>query len=516
MNIKEFSKLTGILGILLLFFGCQGQKQGTSAPNIIFLFADDYTYDAIAALGNGIIETPNLDRMVHQGTTFTHAYNMGGWNGAICVASRSMIISGKHIWNAKNTISEWKRRDSTALNSTWGKLMESKGYNTYMTGKWHVDLPAKEVFGTVRNIRPGMPNDLRDMVDWNQIYKAFDQGKDVKAMTPPGYYRPVNEQDTMWTSSNPKFKGFWEGGKHWSEVVRDDALAFLQDATQMTNPFFMYLAFNAPHDPRQAPQEFLDRYNVHDIPVPDNWLPEYPYKDAMNSGFTMRDEALAPYPRTPFSLKTHLREYYAIITHLDHQIGEILDAVEASGLKKETYIFFAGDHGLSVGHHGLLGKQNMFDHSIRVPLMVMGPDVPKGKKVTADVYLQDIMASSLDLAGIKKPDHVDFNSLIPLAKGERLQGHLDDGVYCAFEEESQRMIRKGGYKLIIYPKINKVLLFDLEEDPEEIDNLAEDPENKKRVVELFADLMALQKKMNDPLDLGNLFETLSQNDNTIR
>nr|WP_299385896.1 sulfatase-like hydrolase/transferase [Allomuricauda sp.] len=505
----KYRIVASLLICVLLIGACKEEpKTKKEAPNIVFLFADDYTYEAIHALGNGIIETPNLDRLVGNGTTFTHAYNMGGWNGAICVASRSMIISGTSIWNAQRMASQWRQGDSTALKNTWGRLMANKGYNTYMTGKWHVSAPADYVFGTARNIRPGMPDDLRSEADWKAIREAYKAGKPVKPLMPTAYFRPVDENDTLWSPSDPKFKGFWEGGKHWSEVVRDDALDFLEDATGKEDPFFMYLAFNAPHDPRQAPQSFLDKYDLDHIPVPENWLPEYPYNEAMNSSFTMRDEVLAPFPRTPFAIKTHLKEYYAIITHLDEQVGKILDALEQSGKMDNTYIFFTGDHGLSVGHHGLIGKQNMFDHSIRVPLMVVGPDIPKGQKIGTDVYLQDIMATSLELAQIEKPTYVDFNSLLPLAKGETKMGHLTEGVYGAFEKESQRMIRKDGYKLIVYPKIEKVLLFNLEKDPLEMNDLAGDVANKGMVESLFFDLMALQKKMDDPLDLSAMFQNL--------
>lgn len=498
-----------MLTAVILLCSCQEKpKQEEAAPNIVFLFADDYTYEAIHALGNNVIQTPNLDRLVNQGTTFTHAYNMGGWNGAICVASRSMIISGMSIWNAQNTTAKWRDGNSVALNNTWGRILASNGYNTYMTGKWHVDAKADFVFDTARNIRPGMPDDLRSKADWAAIYKAFEEGEPVKSMMPPAYFRPVDENDTIWSPTDPAYKGFWEGGKHWSEVIKDDALDFLQDASQKEDPFFMYLAFNAPHDPRQSPQSFLDKYKIDDIPVPENWLPEYPFRDAMNSSFSMRDEALAPFPRTPFAIKTHLKEYYAIITHLDEQVGKILDALEALGKMDNTYIFFAGDHGLSVGHHGLLGKQSMFDHSIRIPLMMVGPGIPKGQRIKEDVYLQDIMATSLDLAHVEKPDYVDFNSLLPLAKGETQKGHLGDGVYGAFEKGSQRMIRKDGYKLIVYPKINKLLLFNMEKDPLEMTDLAELPENEGLVQSMFFDLMALQKQMNDPLDLRELYQNL--------
>lgn len=504
--------------IMILLFGVllscgppnKKEKLTTEKPNIVFLFADDYTYEAIHALGNGAVETPNLDRLVDQGTTFTHAYNMGGWEQAVCVASRSMIISGQSLWRAQEMERKWIQNDTVANNNTWGELMQAQGYNTYMSGKWHVRVPAQKVFNTAKDIKPGMPSDNMGK-NWGPITKAmqeaYEKGEDVAEHLPSGYNRPLDENDHSWSPTDTLQGGFWQGGKHWSEVLRDQSLEFIADATQKEDSFFMYIAFNAPHDPRQAPQDFLDRYNMEDIPLPKNWLPEYPHKDGIGNSILVRDEALAPYPRTPYAIKTHLKEYYAIITHLDEQIGKILDALEASGKADNTYIFFTGDHGLSVGHHGLIGKQSLFDHSIRVPLMVMGPDIPKGKKVADDVYLQDIMATSLELANMEKPDYVDFHSLLPLAKGETTKGNLEHGVYGAYVDY-QRMIRKDGYKLLVYPKISKVLLFDMENDPLEMNDLAENPEYKERVKGMFSGLMGLQKEMQDPLDLTQLYNEL--------
>jgi arylsulfatase A-like enzyme len=165
----------------------------------------------------------------------------------------------------------------------------------------------------------------------------------------------------------------------------------------------MYIAFNAPHDPRQSPKEYVDRYPLDRISMPRSFVPEYPFNEAMASGRKLRDEKLAPFPRTEYSVKVNRQEYYAIITHMDDQIGRILDALEKSGQADNTYLFFSADHGLAVGRHGLMGKQNLFDHSVRVPLMLVGPGVPAGEKRDASVYLQDIMATSLELAGAERP-----------------------------------------------------------------------------------------------------------------
>ncbi len=460
------------------------KTQQKNLPNILFLFADDFTYDAIRALGNDIIHTPNLDRLVKNGTHFNQAFNMGGWNGAVCVASRSMIITGKSIWRAKALSDQWKKSEMHELaQESWGKLMEQQGYQTYMTGKWHVSIAPEKIFQTVRHVRPGMPKDF------------FRKGNQK------GYHRPKIGEADVWSPTDSLNGGFWEGGKHWSEVAKDDAIDFIEKSREKASPFFMYIAFNAPHDPRQSPQKYLDLYPLEDIPLPKNWLPEYPYKEAIGNPKTLRDEALAPFPRTPFSIKTHIKEYYAIISHLDHQIGTILEALEASGQAQNTYIFFTGDHGLSVGKHGLLGKQSMFEHSIRVPLIVTGPDIPKNRSISHEVYLQDVMATSLALGKITPPESHEFKSFLKLVQGKEEKPLYPEGIYGAYINR-QRMIRKGNLKLMVYPKIKKVLLFDIEKDPLEMQDLSDQLEYRDTLLNLFDNLKQLQIKMGDTLDLS--------------
>ena len=503
----RLKKLLIILPLLYLTACTSSQPEVSKGPpNIVFIFADDLTYEAVHALGNNEIRTPNLDKLVALGTTFSHAYNMGGWNGAICVASRSMIISGRSVWNANKFRQHWLQGEE--LDKTWGKLMEQNGYNTYMTGKWHVDAGAEQVFQNVVHIRPGMPRDEWGRLSMGQRFKEIE-GTDAKlsSVMPVGYNRPLSEQDTSWSPTDPKFGGFWEGGKHWSEVLKDDAIEFINDAQAKEQPFFMYLAFNAPHDPRQAPQEYLDMYPVEEIGLPKNWLPEYPYKDSIGCSPKLRDEALAPFPRTEYATIKHIQEYYAITTHLDHQVGLIMDALEKSGRMDNTYIFFTADHGLAIGSHGLLGKQSLYDHSIRVPFMITGPDIPEGKTIKEDIYLQDVMATSLELAGIEKPDYVEFNSLLGLIDGEQNESTYPS-IYGGYID-LQRMIRKNGYKLIVYPRLEQVLLFDLSNDPQEMNDLAGDAQYQSKIKELFDGLLQLQVKLNDELDLKPLHQKIT-------
>lgn len=492
------------LALIALTLSCKEDKkvEEKQDPNIVLIFADDMTYTAINALGNDEIQTPNLDRLSNQSTTFTHTFNMGGWNGAICAASRAMMNSGRSLWEVNDFRQNWIKKKE--LDKTWSKLMEAKGYETYMTGKWHVDAKPKDIFNNVAHVRGGMPRDAWGGAGMPAKFKAIKgTDTDPSSLMPVGYNRPLSKNDTTWSPTDKKFGGFWEGGKHWSEVIKDDAFNFIDKAEKSDDPFFMYLAFNAPHDPRQAPQEFLDKYPLDKISLPKSWLPEYPYKDDMGCGPSLRDEALAPFPRTEYATKVHIKEYYALITHLDVQIGKILDRLEATGKMDNTYVIFTADHGLSIGRHGLIGKQSQFDHSIRAPFMIMGPNIPKAKKVNEDIYLQDAMATSLELAGIEKPEYVFFNSVLDLATGKQTESNYD-AIYNGYRD-LQRMIRKDGYKLIVYPKIEKTLLFDLKNDPEEMHDLSDDEAHKVKVDSMFKELIQLQKDMNDPLDISHIY-----------
>ncbi len=451
-------------------------------PNILFLFADDQCHETIRALGDTDIETPNLDRLVARGTTFTHAYNMGSWSGAVCVASRTMLVTGRSLWRAHAVYDATdKEREAGRL---WPQRMAEAGYATYFTGKWHVRTDAAKCFDRAENIRAGMPKDV-----------------------PEGYNRPLQEHPDPWSPSDPEFGGYWAGGRHWSEVTGDDAVSFLVDAAGAEKPFFLYVAFNAPHDPRQSPQEYVDRYPLERIEVPASFLPEYPHKDAIGCGPGLRDEKLAPFPRTELAAKVHRQEYYAIITHLDAQIGRILDALEASGEADRTWIFYTADHGLAVGRHGLFGKQNMYEHSLRVPFLVSGPGVPAGAKVAEPIYLQSVMATALDLAGADR-EGVDFASLRPLLSKEG-RGKGLGAVYGAYLD-LQRAVAADGWKLILYPKAGVARLYHLDEDPEEMNDLAADPAMAGRMGTLFSKLRGLQEEFGDALDLTETFPDLSK------
>ena len=450
-------------------------------PNILFIFADDQCYETVGKLGLTDIETPNLDRLMDSGTSFTRAYNMGSWSGAVCVASRHMLNTGRFIWEAEEASKNAEKERNAGR--WWSEYLKKAGYKTYMTGKWHVRANAEKCFDMVRNVRGGMPN-----------------------QTPEGYNRPLPGKKDPWSPYDTKFGGFWKGGTHWSEVTADDALFFLSEAENHKGkePFFAYIGFNAPHDPRQAPKHFIDKYPLKRIKIPKNFLPMYPYKEKIGCPHSLRDEKLAPMPRTEHSIKVNRQEYYAIITHMDQQIGRILDALDQSDFSDNTYIFFSADHGLGVGQHGLMGKQNLYEHSTKVPFIVSGPDIPKGEIISLPIYLQDVMPSTLALAGVKKPRHVRFNNILPLARGKTKIPPYKE-IYGAYLQ-LQRSITVENFKMITYPNVPIIRLFDLKNDPYETKDLALTQMGKRKIKQMLPRLFELQKEMNDALDLTKTFE----------
>ncbi len=174
-----------------------------------------------------------------------------------------------------------------------------------------------------------------------------------------------------------------------------------------------------------------------------------------------------------------------------------------------TYIIFTADHGLACGQHGLMGKQNMYEHSMRPPLILVGKDIPQAERRDVHVYLQDVMPTTLQLAGVSKPDHIEFNSLIPYIKDAEAQSAYD-AIYGCYEKNLQRMIRVDDWKLIVYPKAKVVRLYNVAEDPHEMHDLAGHPAQKGRIASLFQRFLSLSDDMDDGLDLAPIFPELAE------
>ncbi len=294
-------------------------------------------------------------------------------------------------------------------------------------------------------------------------------------------------------------------GPHVSEIFADSAIRFLEN--EQTKPFFMYLAFPTPHDPRQAPQKYRDLYPPDKIELPPSYRAQHPFD---NGHLVLRDELLAPWPRTPEIVRRELADYYAIISHLDAQIARVIKALRMSGAYDNTLIIFAGDSGLAVGCHGLLGKQSVYDEDgVHVPFIISGPLAKdKGRKIDAMCYIHDIFPTVCDLTGIPKPSSVTGMSLLPVIDNETKQ--MRDYTYHAYMQ-FQRAYRKGDHKLIEYVRADGsdkktgpftrgsrvTQLFNYKEDPWETFNLAVFPENQELLKSMQQEMRHADNDLGD-------------------
>ena len=306
-------------------------------PNILIFFTDDQRFDTVRELGNDQIHTPNLDYLVQNGTTFENAYIMGGTNEAICMPSRAMLMTGRTLFHLADS-GEYIPGDHVML----GETLQKAGYNCWGTGKWH-----NSPDSYARSFNDGAEIYFGGMFDhWNVPVSQFDPtGKYEGRLTRTAHYRPSNVVET-------RVADHVHSGKHSSELFCDAAIDYL-NGYDSDNPFFIYIAFMAPHDPRSMPQEFLDMYDPMEIEVPENFKELHPFD---NGDLRVRDELLADSPRRWEDVRHHIAEYYAMISHADANIGRVLDSLRESGKLENTIIVFAGDNGLALGRHGLMGK----------------------------------------------------------------------------------------------------------------------------------------------------------------
>ncbi|MBM4035257.1 MAG: DUF4976 domain-containing protein [Planctomycetes bacterium] len=404
-------------------------------PNVLFLFTDDQREDTVGALGNPHVRTPNLDALAKSGVVFRNAYCMGGFSGAVCLPSRMMLLRGRAWFSVRNLPPGFPN---------FPKTLNEAGYETYHHGKrGNTDLEVQKLFSHS---------------------KYLDDEADRKSGFP-------------------------------GKPVADDAIAFLKGRDR-ARPFFMYLAFGNPHDPRVADKRYLDQYDAARIPLPPNFAAFHPFD---NGELLIRDERLAPWPRTEAEIRRHLHEYYAVITGMDEQIGRILAALKESGESENTIIIFSSDQGIAIGSHGLMGKQNLYEHSMGVPLVFAGPGIPQGRTLDAFAYLFDVFPTVCGLVGAKAPDGLDGRNLAPVIQG-KAEG-VRDTVFLAYRDV-QRAVRRGRWKLLRYPKADKTQLFDAEADPHETKDLSADPAHADRVKELMALMAGQQKLFGDPLPLS--------------
>jgi arylsulfatase A-like enzyme len=438
-----------------------GEKQGVVEkplrPNVLFLFADDQRADALGCAGNPYIRTPHIDQLAKTGVRFSSAYVMGGHHGAICAPSRAMLLSGKNLFRVYDKLEGVK---------TIPMHFAEQGYVTFGTGKWHNEKSAFEA--------------------------SFQQGRNV-FLGGMGDHFHIALRDLMPDGklSEPERKGFS------TDQFAGAAIDFLNEhsANQSGKPFFCYVSFTAPHDPYSPKEEYIDVYSPEGVPLPGNFMPLHPFQFDQ---LTVRDENLLAWPRDPGLVRAALADYYGLITHMDDKIGEIIEALKRNGLYDNTIIVYAADNGLAIGSHGLLGKQNLYEHSMKVPLIIRGPGVPENAGSDALVYLFDLFPTLAELCGLPAPDGMDGESLVPVITGKVTD--IRTSLFTAYRS-TVRAVRTKEWKLIRYPERDYSQLFNLVTDPLELNNLAYKPGMEDQSREMLDQMEKWQLSVNDTVPL---------------
>ena len=473
--------LPAILGAPLFGAHASGKEtpeddgEKTGRPNVLFLLTDDQTFNTIRALGNTEIHTPNMDRLVRRGVAFTQTHVMGGLNGAVSQPSRAMLLTGRGLMDVHRNGGFIPQAEKT-----FPEVFRENGYTTFATGKWHSDNASfNRSFSTGANIFFG------GMHPYGRNNELGHRRPYLHQYDPAGDY---NDRNGAWADASPETFS--------SKLYADAAIGFLEAEASSGDPFLMYVAFTSPHDPRNVLPGYGRKYASAELSMPANFVPQHPFD---NGDLNERDEKLLPTPRVPEQVLAERANYYGMVSEVDFQIGRILDALEKSGKAANTIIVFTSDNGLCVGEHGLLGKQNLYEAAVRIPMVICGPGIPQNTVRDAYCYLYDLYPTLCGLAGIEVPATVKGVSLEETLRNPEA-GKREDILLTYIN--LQRAIKKDGFKLILYNVDGQrhPQLFDLKADPMELKNLYDDPAYRKKREELTALLYARMKAAGDFCD----------------
>ncbi|MDP7254309.1 MAG: sulfatase-like hydrolase/transferase [Planctomycetota bacterium] len=471
-------------------------------PNILFIIADDQSpLDLKIYNPKSSLETPVIDRLAAEGMTFDAAHHMGAWAGGVCTPSRHMIMSGRTVWH----------------------------------------IPDKKKFG--RNPNASNPKAVPlDLAEYTLAAVFNKAGYDTMRTCKRGNsYEAANAKFTVRKDATRR-GGTDETGSAWHA---EQVLAYLKEreAKKDSDPFLIYFGFSHPHDVRDGKLELLKKYgavnhkdkaalppaNPKQPVLPANYLPAHPFD---NTHMSVRDEVSVKgvwNKRDERTIRNELGREFACSENIDIQIGRVLKKLEAMGELENTYIFYTADHGMAIGRHGLQGKQNLYEHTWRVPFIVKGPGIKPGSRVKGNIYLLDVLSTFCDLAGVEAPKTSEGISFKPVLEGKRdTVRDVLYGVYCGGAKPGMRCVKKGDWKLIKYGSVKGEVrvnqLFNLADNPDELlkehharevvaltgakpganqINLAANPKYAGKLNEMEGLLLAEMRRLDDPFRLWN-------------
>ncbi len=432
-------------------------------PHVLLITADHWPGSLLGASGHPTILTPTLDQLARNGIRFTQAYS----ECPVCIPARRTLMTGTtprthddRVFNVKMTMPPVP---------TLAQTFREAGYQAYAVGKLHV-IPQRNRIGfddVILNeegrLQFGAVDDYELFLgDRGYAGQQFAHGMSSNEYSYRPWHLPEDCHPTNWTTQQMV-----------RTIKRRDP----------TRPAFWYLSYNHPHPPLVPLSCYLDMYRDVDpgLPYVGVWAADLDRMPYYLQGQRARWDHLNEH-----AIRWARRAFYALCTHIDHQIRVVIGTLREEALLDNTIILFTSDHGDMLGNHHLWAKRLFYEDSAKVPMILMGTanDARVGHHRTDDrlVGLQDVMPTLLDLAGIEVPDTVEGISMVGEKRREWLYGECGEGI------EASRMIHDGRYKLIYYPVGNRFQLFDLREDPQELHDLGEDPgraEIRQRLTKLL-------------------------------
>jgi arylsulfatase A-like enzyme len=463
--------------VVLALLGGASAEQDRGKPNILWICADDHAAYVIGAYGNKKVRTPNLDRLAAQGMRFDRAY----CNVPLCAPSRQSFITGRYPRSLGVTLLEtpFPGREATVAH-----LLSAAGYDTAAIGKMHFNTEQTHGF---------------NRIVYSREYQEFNRGrarkplpKDVDLLPP---WKPF-EDPKVWLNSDYRPFGAADSDMIGTFFAEEAARALAARADSAPRPFFLMVSFNEPHSPYRFPVEYRGRHSPDSFDVPKVSAADEPRIPSAMRGLTDRDK------------RNIQAAYYTSVEFMDKNVGLVLDALERSGLSRNTLVVFTSDHGVLLGQHGWFEKHALYEPSVRAPLIARFPGrIREGQSTPALVEFIDIVPTLLDYAGVAVPDTVQGRSLVGLLEG-RTREHRDR-VFVEYAPNEEAMVRTGRWKLIyslgrrertdgfktgLPLRGREVRLYDLEADPDETSDLAGRPEFAGTVSELTESLAGHLKK----------------------
>ena len=449
-------------------------------PNILWICTDQQRFDTIRALGNPRIRTPQIDQLVKQGVALTQAYAQS----PVCTPSRAAMLTGRY---PRTTRCRQNGQQIPSDERLLPRMLADHGYVCGLAGKLHLGSCANgrveqriddgyEVFHWSHHPQPDWVENAytqwlaKHGKTWEELYTG-EQTRFTKRGIPAEYHQ------TTWCA----------------EMATD----FIHENAGRKNPWLFSVNFYAPHHPFDPPGEYLDRYDPAEMP-----LPKYKEGELENKPeFQKLDHIWAHntpgyYPTgemTPDEARQVIAAYYAMIEHIDHEVGRMLQVLEDTGQRENTIVIFMSDHGEMLGDHGLLLKgPHFYEEAVRVPLILRWPGhFQVGLKADGLVELVDLVPTLLECAGLPIEPQIQGRSLLPVLKGEADASQIREFVYSEYlnawthPEAYATMLRTRNEKIVVYHGTELGELYDLASDPDEFENLWDYENHAKRKTRLL-------------------------------